>query len=61
MAICCEYMIENICEIKNHKLLYFTPCTNNVSLFPLIQDCMFENTQFFFKNNKKNPFVKNEA
>lgn len=58
MVICSEYMIEIICEIKNRKLLHFTPCVNNVSLCHFIQECMFGNSHFFFK---KNPFVKNET
>lgn len=49
MAICSEYMIEIICKIKTHKLLHFTPCVNNVSFCPFIQDCMFGNSHFFFK------------
>lgn len=40
MAICSEYMIEIICKIKTHKLLHFTPCVNNVSFCPFIQDCL---------------------
>lgn len=58
MVIFSEYMIEIIHEIKKYKLLHFTPCVNNVSLCPFIQECMFRNSHFFFK---KNPFVKNET
>lgn len=59
MVIFSEYMIEIIHEIKKYKLLHFTPCVNNVSLCPFIQECMFGNSHFFFL--EKNPFVKNET
>lgn len=49
MVICSEYMTEIICKIKTHKLLHFTPCVNNASFCPFIQDCMFGNSHFFFK------------
>lgn len=42
-------MIDIIFEIKNHKLLHFTPCVNNVSLCLFIEDRMFGNSHFFFK------------
>lgn len=48
MVIFSEYMIEIIHEIKKYKLLHFTPCVNNVSLCPFIQECMFGNSHFFF-------------
>lgn len=58
MAICSEYMIKIICKIKTYKLLHLTPCVNNVSFCPFIQNCMFGNSYFFFQ---KNLFVKSET